>query len=316
MTLNKSSAALMLAAASALFSTAATAHDGDGYSARVDDHAPIGVMADHFHRKGEWMASARLMLMSMDDPRMATGAQKMSGTMVMAGMMYAPADWVTLTAGLSWADRDITMAMPMGGMMGGTMESEMSAKGIGDLKLNALFPVIADKENRFLLKAGITLPTGKNGLESDAGTRLMASMQPGTGSYAFTPAATYVRFGEGWSLGLQAAADLYLDHNDYGEKTGDQYKATAWASYTLVDNLSASVRVAQAWDKPLKSAMVMGGETSTQTTLLGGFNYVIRSGALKGNRFAVEVGLPVGGDRGWRPLKPDTSLTLGWQLAW
>ncbi|MEC9283173.1 MAG: hypothetical protein VX642_10700, partial [Bdellovibrionota bacterium] len=35
-------------------------------SDRVDGHAPIGVMADHSHNKGEMMASYRLMQMDMD----------------------------------------------------------------------------------------------------------------------------------------------------------------------------------------------------------------------------------------------------------
>ena len=33
------------------------------------DHAPIGVMADHRHAKGEWMLSYRFMRMNMDGNR-------------------------------------------------------------------------------------------------------------------------------------------------------------------------------------------------------------------------------------------------------
>jgi hypothetical protein len=32
---------------------------------RADDHAPIGVMADHYHEAGEFMFSYRYMSMSM-----------------------------------------------------------------------------------------------------------------------------------------------------------------------------------------------------------------------------------------------------------
>ena len=38
-------------------------------SAQPDDHAPIGVMADHQHQKGEWMISYRYMGMAMDGNR-------------------------------------------------------------------------------------------------------------------------------------------------------------------------------------------------------------------------------------------------------
>ena len=34
---------------------------------RVDSHAPIGVMADHSHKKGESMVSIRTMPMTMTD---------------------------------------------------------------------------------------------------------------------------------------------------------------------------------------------------------------------------------------------------------
>ena len=42
---------------------------------RADAHAPIGVMADHFHAKGEWMFSYRFMTMDMEDNRSGTRDQ-------------------------------------------------------------------------------------------------------------------------------------------------------------------------------------------------------------------------------------------------
>ena len=91
----------------------ASAHD-EWTGARPDGHAPIGVMADHYHKKGEWMTSYRYMFMSMDGNRMGddnlSTAQVAPGTgvgfpivpikmhmgMHMLGMMYAPSDRVTL----------------------------------------------------------------------------------------------------------------------------------------------------------------------------------------------------------------------------
>jgi len=37
-----------------------------------DDHAPIGVMGNHLHNRGEWMASYRFMKMGMDGNRDGT----------------------------------------------------------------------------------------------------------------------------------------------------------------------------------------------------------------------------------------------------
>ena len=42
------------------------AHEGAWTAARPDGHAPISVMGDHMHSKGEWMVSYRYMTMDME----------------------------------------------------------------------------------------------------------------------------------------------------------------------------------------------------------------------------------------------------------
>ena len=85
-------------------------------------HAPVGIMGDHYHSKGEWMFSARYVGMSMEDSligsRKVTEAEiiedpnpyqsgmmstklsivpeKMEMDMAMLGLMHAPSDSVTL----------------------------------------------------------------------------------------------------------------------------------------------------------------------------------------------------------------------------
>ena len=61
---------LRLFCAAAALATAivhpADAHEGDGGKVTyASDHAPIGVMADHRHKQGEWMMSYRYMYMDM-----------------------------------------------------------------------------------------------------------------------------------------------------------------------------------------------------------------------------------------------------------
>ena len=41
-------------------------------ASRPDDHAPIGVMGDHAHKKGEFMISARVMHMEMSGNQIGT----------------------------------------------------------------------------------------------------------------------------------------------------------------------------------------------------------------------------------------------------
>ena len=78
-------------------------------SARPDGHAPIGVMGDHTHSRGEWMASVRYMYMFMNGNQGRGGNKStsdvlddypvapkdMTTNMVMFGMMNAPTDDLT-----------------------------------------------------------------------------------------------------------------------------------------------------------------------------------------------------------------------------
>ena len=79
-------------------------------SGRPDGHAPMDVMGDHYHKKGEWMVSYRLMNMTMEGARsgnqdMATSVvhqsymaapKEMQMSMHMLGIMYAFSDQLTL----------------------------------------------------------------------------------------------------------------------------------------------------------------------------------------------------------------------------
>ena len=70
---------------------------------RVDSHAPIGVMADHSHKKGQAMVSIRTMPMTMTDRY--NGTEKISISDIHSNYMMAP--------------KEMRMAMTMvGGMMG------------------------------------------------------------------------------------------------------------------------------------------------------------------------------------------------------
>lgn len=305
--------------AATYLSSSAFAHDGDtdNYTARVDDHAPIGVMADHFHKKGDWMASARFMHMNMGNPISAMGPQTMNSEMVMVGFMYAPADWVTLMAGTGF--KDSRSEMMMAGMMGGMpMQSSMKASGISDTKISALFPIVGTKTNRLVAAAALSLPTGQNDAITQSGMRINTGMQPGSGSYGFLPSLTYVRFNPKWSYGTQGSAKIWLDDNSFGERLGNSWKMTAWASYTLQDNISISTRLAFEEINPVKTSKMsaLSGVAAQRLTSYIGANYVIRSGVLKGHRLALEVGVPISQGRGAYALEAKSSLMIGWQLAW
>ncbi len=295
---------LMTAAAlsAAMFTFPATAHDGE--KPRVDDHAPIGVMGDHYHRKGEWMASARLGIMGMTDPANALmGPQDMDMTMGMLGLMYAPSDKVTLAAGISYIEKSMDM------LMGGTAMSN-TAKGIGDLRLTAIVPLARTARSRVLATLGTSVPVGEKADTNAAGQRLPITLQAGTGSWAFMPGLTYSYFGEGWSLGLQGSAKLWLDHNSFGEKPGDSYQVTGWVSATVTTNVSLSARLAYDRSGEFEGAPVFARDARESLTAYAGANVYLGT-----HRLGLEVGQPVTQDRGTNALGKSTSFMLGWQKA-
>ena len=101
-------------------------------SSRPDGHAPISVMADHYHGKGGWMFSYRFMNMNMEgllsgsnsisndaahDAGYMVTPLKMPMQMHMFGTMYAPSDKITLLAMASIINNDMDLQMRMMGMV-------------------------------------------------------------------------------------------------------------------------------------------------------------------------------------------------------
>lgn len=177
---------------SAGFAVKGGGHHGGGV--RADGHAPIGVMGDHMHKKGEWMLSYRYMRMHMEGNRIGTNEvspeeivttvpnnnpvvtpmgmtvtppflrvvpTKMTMDMHMFGAMYAPTDNITLMAMLPYIRKEMDhltfSPMPGANLIGGfTTISE----GVGDLKLSALYRLFDGNGHHLHLNMGISAPTG------------------------------------------------------------------------------------------------------------------------------------------------------------
>jgi len=180
----------LAAAGCAILPSTVNAHD-----VKADDHAPIGVMADHAHKKGEVMISVRHMHMEMRGNQVGTSdispntiattvPNRFSGNpmqpptlrivptqmrtdMTMVGAMYAPANWVTLFAMGSYIEKEMDHTTFAGGA--GTEilgEFTTNPQGIGDITVGGIFPVlgVADRKRKnaqeLNLRAAISLPTG------------------------------------------------------------------------------------------------------------------------------------------------------------
>ncbi len=173
----------------------ATTSTANAHNVYADDHAPIGVMADHAHKKGEVMLSLRTMHMEMKGNQIGTdnvspetiattvpnrffGAPMQPPTlrivptamrtdMYMLGAMWAPSDSVTLLVMGSYFEKEmdhITFQGGMGSARLGTFTT--NPKGFGDTRLAALFPILGhpdpvdDVRDELTFKAGVNVPTG------------------------------------------------------------------------------------------------------------------------------------------------------------
>lgn len=277
--MNRTSVAAALLCLPSAFTISAHAHDVHT-EPRAYDHAPIGVMGDHLHKKGEFMLSARYMRMDMGGNRIGTNSATpeeiattvpnqffgqpmqpptlrvvptvMTMDMYMIGAMYAPSDTVTLMAMTMYGESEMDHITFQGGM-GTTRLGEFTtnASAFGDTKVAALVRLFDNVTHKVHLNAGISIPTGSIS-ETDqiltpmGGTptvRLPYPMQIGSGTWDFAPGITYVGHEGSWNWGGQANALVRLGDNDANYKLGDRWEATSWLSYGFSDAFSISARL-------------------------------------------------------------------------
>lgn len=256
-------------------------HDGAHAAATANEHAPIGVMGDHLHGKGEFMLSYRYMNMNMEGNRSGTSSltptqiattipnrffgtpgqpptlrvvpTEMSMEMHMFGAMYAPTDDLTLMAMINYLEKDmdhITFAGGAGAAILGRFNTE--SEGWGDTKLSGLYRLYDDEIHHVHLNLGLSLPTGSIDetavvLAPTGATprlRMPYSMQLGTGTFDLLPGVTYTGRHKQWEWGAQYAAEIRLEsENDEGYSWGDKHSLTTWGSYEWAPWISTSSRL-------------------------------------------------------------------------
>ena len=269
---------LLLAGAIAGITLTSTSAQAGSLSA--DSHAPIGVMGDHMHNKGEWMVSYRYMQMHMDGHQIGTNnvspetiattvpnrffgtagqpptlrvvPTEMTTDMHMVGVMYAPSDDVTLMAMGMYLDREmdhITFQGGAGTNQLGTFTTR--AKGFGDTKVGGLIRLYDDETHRIHANTIVSLPTGsitKNDtvLAPNGATpniRLPYAMQLGSGTYDLMPGVTYNGKADKIGWGAQYNATLRMGRNNEDYSLGNKHQITGWGSYAINPAVSVSARV-------------------------------------------------------------------------
>lgn len=310
-------------------------------SSRPDGHAPIGVMADHVHSKGEFMASYRFMRMAMGGNRMGTNEvstqdvlesfmvspTEMTMDMHMAGLMYAPSDAVTLVAMLNWTRQSMNHATRMGGSF------ESASSGMGDAAAIVMVRLKKEGAVRAHLNLGIGVPTGSieqtgaHPMSMGRAVQMPYPMQLGSGTWDAMPGMTILGMGERTSWGLQGSGLFRLGENARGYRKGHGAEATSWFGVKLSDRASLSARIlARRLGNYSGADAAYGNPTmvpTVRTELRGGtridlpvgLNAYFPDGPLKGHRIAAEWSLPLYQDLDGPQLQTDWTLVIGWQKS-
>ncbi len=313
---------------------------------RPDGHAPIQVMGDHTHSKGELMISYRYMLMNMNGNgektdelsnsqilRSGTGDYmvtpvEMPMEMHMLGAMYAFSDDLTVMAMIPYLNNSMDHATAMGGSF--TTESS----GIGDISITALYNFYRKGNSRLHWHFGLSLPTGSIEERDDtpmgANSLLPYPMQIGSGSYDFKPGLTYLTQNENLSFGSQVSATVRLTDNDNDYRKSNIYKNVSWLGYKVTDWFSPALSLTvsswtdysgrdRRYDMALNNDVVHTIDpdlkAGTRADLGIGLNFQGPDGPLHDLRLAVNYDLPIYQYVDGPQMLTESILTFGLQYT-
>ncbi len=309
---------------------------------RPDAHAPIGVMGDHLHTKGNFMISVRYMSMLMDGNKSGTkniedtaiyntymvAPQEMQMDMIMLGVMYAPSNNVTLLLMQNFIknNMELTARMMMNGMpMLRDFSTETS--GIGDVKLGALINVFNNHQSSFHLNSGINIPIGSINYKDDTpmmnNAKLPYAMQLGSGTFDVTVGGTYKENYEKSSIGLQFLSTIRTGKNSEEYRFGNLHQLNFWAAYTFTPTVSFSVRLLgtvqdkiSGKDSELNPFMVITADTNNYGgNLISGFlglNIAFaKESIFKNVKLGIEAGAPIYEDYNGIQMNQNLSVHLG-----
>ena len=309
-------------------------------SGRPDGHAPITVMGDHMHGKGEWMFSYRYMHMNMEGLKSGSDdaslddaladymvtPTSMPMNMHMLGAMYAPSDKITLMAMVSLMSMEMNHLTRMGGTF------TINSSSFGDTQLSALYKILNKNRQVVHARLSLSLPTGSI-TETDVtpasapnAAELPYPMQIGSGTFDPGLHVTYLFQGRVFSYGGQLSGVFRLGENDRQYTLGNRYSFNNWFGFRLTDWFSLEASLGHTWigdirgvDPNLNPMMVITADTDNSGgNILNsglGFNIYVPSGPLKNVRFGFEFGYPLYQDLNGIQLKNKETLTLGLQYS-
>ncbi|WP_179315316.1 transporter [Winogradskyella undariae] len=321
-----------------LCSNVGVAQEDQWTSARPDGHAPISVMGDHYHKKGEFMLSYRYMPMWMDGNFQSSNdisnediyedymiaPQKMSMDMHMVGVMYAPSDQITLMVMGSY----ITNSMDL--KTGAGVDFLTESGGLGDLTVSSLIKIMNRNRQSLHGNVGVSIPAGdidqRDATPMADNAQLAYPMQLGSGTWDPSLGLTYLGQSDKFSWGAQSIYKVRIGENSENYTLGNRFDVVGWGAIKLSESFSLSTSLSyydtqkiDGVDADLNPLMmplfntVNSGRSQIDVGL--GTNFLIPKGSFKNLRLAAEVKIPTFQEVNGIQMKNTLMATFGVQYV-
>ncbi|PJC06158.1 MAG: alpha amylase [Flavobacteriaceae bacterium CG_4_9_14_0_8_um_filter_34_30] len=321
-----------------LWSNVTIAQENQWTSARPDGHAPISVMGDHYHKKGEFMFSYRFMPMWMEDniqssddisnediyQNFMVAPQKMNMNMHMLGAMYAPSDRVTLMFMGNYISNSMDLRTRMG--VDFTTESD----GLGDITVLSLIKIMNSNRQSLHANVGISIPTGDIDQLDDTpmmnNAQLAYPMQLGSGTWDPIMGLTYLGQSDKLSWGAQSKYKFRLGDNSEDYTFGNRFDIVGWGAIKVSDYFSFSTSLSyydtqkiDGVDADLNPMMMTLFNTAnsgrSQLDVGIGTNFFVPKESLKNLRIGAELKIPAYQNVNGIQMENTIMATFGIQYA-
>ena len=301
------------------------------------DVLAVSVLGTHTHLAGEWMIGYRFMFMSMQGNRDGTTRQtagdvlqnfpvtptEMTKAAHMFEVMYSPSNDLTLMAMFPY------LRLSMDHLTRSGVQFTTESQGIGDISLLGLYTVYGDAEkggHRLLVIPGLSFPTGSIDEKDDTPAgyqQLPYPMQLGSGTFDLLPGFAYLGDSENWAWLTEVRGTIRLGKNSRDYSLGDRLHLDASLTRRLTRMTSLTAQIEGfIWgnidgaDPELNPAMVPTADPNRRggkrADFVLGLNLYAPEGKFKGNRLAIEAGIPVYQSLDGPQLENDWRLTAGW----
>ena len=274
------------------------------FGSQAIGHSPIGVMADHMHKKGESMISLRASYMKMksnsldgnsiedseilviDNPHSNSPAKlsvvpiKMNMKMLMLGGMYAPSDEVTLMFMTTFMDKSMNLDTYHAMTRNNIGSFNSSSSDLSNLSFSALVKIDEQDKSRWHAEIGFKFSVGdrnKKGKVLTPMNTIMEMVLPYGMQSGDDSAALVIGF-----TNLNTLSDEHIFGNqvrffknisskewNYGDKT----YFDSWYQYSVSQNFSISSRLRLNHQKDISGIdpNITAPVQTSITTNYGGF---------------------------------------------